>query len=443
LDSLALLRADVACRKVLNINVKRKKLNPKKFNRRLVIGTVAVLVAATAGVVLLRQSDAASTVVGMEAEVGAPAGVSRIVASPGASGGKAVRMGMPEAAPTLRADVLVSGKKNIWDIVFLPDGPMLFTERAGVLGMYRYDTKQVSTLTMVPDVKAAGEGGLMGMVLDPDFSTNRYIYFCHNSTSGSDVRVVRYRLPADLSGLQDKREIITGITSNTNGRHSGCRTRFGTDGYLWVTTGDAAVAGTLQQSPTSLNGKILRVNRDGQAAPGNYGNGFDARIFSYGHRNVQGLAFFPAPMGGVPGISVEHGSSIDDEVNVLKSGNFGWATPAGSYDESGVPMTDLQRFPNAIQAIWSSGSPTQAPSGAAILSGPQWKGWDGAVAIGMLKAEHLKILRLDATNKVIREERRLEGTYDRLRSPVFGPDGNLYLTTGNGGEDKIIRLTPE
>ncbi|MEK7153853.1 MAG: PQQ-dependent sugar dehydrogenase, partial [Patescibacteria group bacterium] len=158
--------------------------------------------------------------------------------------------------------------------------------------------------------------------------------------------------------------------------------------------------------------------------------------------NTQGIAFFGSAIGGVVGISVEHGSSVDDEVNPLKPGNFGWAPPDGPYDES-VPMTDKDRFPNAIEAIWSSGDPTQAPSGATVVRGSRWKAWEDAVAVAVLKDRHLKILVLDDKLRVSKEERRFEGEFGRIRTAVQGPDNLLYISTDNGkGQDRIIKIVP-
>lgn len=385
----------------------------------------------------LRTGSAAQVVQSIEAEIGQLTGNAGLLDKPAGASGNAVRFGGGET-PTVKADIVLAGRAHIWDLAMLPGGEIIFTERAGALSLLQNgNSRQLATIS---DVKAGGEGGLLGMTIDPQFATNRLVYACFNSTAG-DVRVARWKLAADLSGIGERQDIITGITANSSGRHSGCRVAFGPDGYLWVGTGDSA-SGTQPQQPQSLNGKILRVSRDGAAAPGNLGNGFDARIYSYGHRNVQGLAFFPAAKAGVAGLSAEHGSTVDDEVNLLRSGNFGWAPPQG-YNESGVPMTDKQRFPDAVEAIWSSGSPTEAPSGIAILRGSRWQAWQGSVAMAMLKAKHLKILRLDADNKLVKEEKVLVGTYGRLRASYLAPDGNLYVTTDNGSDDKIIKLSPQ
>ena len=340
--------------------------------------------------------------------------------------------------PTFKEEVVVQGRQNVWDVVMLPGKQLLFTERSGSVNLY--DNGKVKQVAAISDVAARGEGGLMGMALDPQFAQNRELYLCHNSTAG-DIRVTRWKLSTDLSNLSDRSDIITGITANPSGRHSGCRLAFGPDGYLWTGTGDSA-QGTHSQQPKSLNGKILRTDRDGKAAPGNLGGNFDARIYSYGHRNTQGIAFFPKARNGLVGVSAEHGSTVDDELNPLVKGNFGWAPPDG-YDESGVAMTDTKRFPDAVKAMWSSVTPTQAPSGITVISGSKWKGWDGAVAMAVLKDQHLKIIRLSDDNKLAKEEKVLEGTYGRLRMVYQGADGSLYVTTDNKSNDKIIKLTPQ
>ena len=342
--------------------------------------------------------------------------------------------------PELTAETVVSGRKNIWDIGFLPWGQMLFTERDGTLSTY-VDGK-VHTVANINDVGAGGEGGLLGMVIDPKFSENRYIYTCFNTAN--DIRVVRWMIDDDVRSLDERKDIVTGIPRNPSGRHSGCRLEFGTDGNLWIGTGDTAQDMTPQtpQDPQSLAGKILRVDRDGKAVDGNLSGNFDARIYSYGHRNTQGLAFFKKPIDGVPGISVEHGSSVDDEVNPLKTGNFGWAPPDGPYNED-VPMTDSERFPDAVKAIWTSGDPTQAPSGATVVYGSQWKAWDGAIVVAVLKDKHLKFLTVDDNLQVTKEDRRFEGQFGRIRMVRQGPDGSLYITTDNSADDKIIKITPQ
>jgi hypothetical protein len=263
--------------------------------------------------------------------------------------------------------------------------------------------------TVTPDdVVANGEGGMLGLEVDPAFATNGYVYVCMASglDGASDVRLVRFTLRTPNGNEVLRRtDIVTGMPYSS-GRHSGCRPRFGPDGYLWVGTGDAAI-GSTPQDDSSLGGKVLRVDRDGDAAPDNPGG----RIWiSKGHRNVQGIAF--RSRDGL-GVSAEHGPSIDDEVNLLLPGNFGW-DPVPGYNES-VPMTDLGKFPDALEAIWSSGSPTLALSGATFIEGNRWGDWDGVLTVATLKATHLHIYFLTSAGEVTRELRVIE---DRAGRPL-------------------------
>ncbi|MFO0971275.1 MAG: PQQ-dependent sugar dehydrogenase [Candidatus Saccharimonadales bacterium] len=341
--------------------------------------------------------------------------------------------------PQLAPSEVLSGLSHPWDVVFLPDRTLLFNERGGQVSKL-VDGKKV-VIADIADVYAVGEGGLTGLALDAKFAANRYLYTCFNAqtASGLDVRLVRWKLSEDATSLTDRKDIVVGIPSNRSGRHSGCRVRSDAQGDLWVGTGDAAVASN-PQSPSNLGGKILHVTRDGMPAGGNLPAPFDPRIFSYGHRNVQGLVLFNEPQDGVYGYSVEHGTDRDDEINLLKSGNFGWA-PRVTYVESGIPMTDLTRFPDAISAIWSSGNPTIAPSGATLLKGEKWGTWTGAVAMAVLKGKHLRIMRFDESYKLI-EEKVVLGDYGRIRSAAIDTDQDLYITTDNGSNDKIIKVTP-
>jgi len=340
-------------------------------------------------------------------------------------------------APSLRTEAVAEGLRNVWDVAELPDGKIVFTERAGTISII--DGTTVSALGMVQDIEAKGEGGLMGLAVDPSFQENRFIYACYNTVS--DIRLSRWRVADDHKSLSDKTDIISGIPANeVSGRHSGCRPRISPEGVIWLGTGDTA-RGRNPQDPRSLAGKILRVTRDGAAVEGNLPEPFDPRIFSYGHRNVQGIALFDTPRDGVFGFSAEHGPGTDDELNVLKSGNFGW-DPVPEYNET-VPMTDLTKYPNAIEAAWKSGRPTIAPSGIAVLSDQKWKGWQGAVAMAVLKDQHVCIMEYDENFQVTSQQELFKGEYGRIRSVVSTKDGSLLLTTDNGRNDLIVRIIPE
>lgn len=344
-----------------------------------------------------------------------------------------------EGVPRLERRVVLEGLSHVWDVDFLPDGTPLFSERAGTISKIADGQKVV--LHNIGNVYVRGEGGLLGMTVDPNFAQNRFVYACYSTSQ--DVRVSRWRVNQDASKLSGQADIITGMPVNTSvfpGRHSGCRPRFGADGNLWVGTGDTA-RGTAPQDPRSLGGKILRVDRSGRGVAGNLDGEFDNRIYSYGHRNVQGLAMFAEPRDGLHGYSVEHGPSRDDEINPLRSGNMGW-NPVPLYNEL-VPMTDTQRYPDAITPLWTSGEATIAPSGMTFLTGDAWQSLEGRLAVAVLKNRHVRLIELDGLDKVASEEVLFQDEFGRIRSVVMGPGNELYITTDNGTNDKIISIIPQ
>ena len=342
--------------------------------------------------------------------------------------------------PNLTVATVASGLHRPWDLAFTPSGAMVFTERGGAIRLLTTGGT-LRTLASPADVVAQGEGGMLGVAVDPGFSTNRRIYTCFmsNRSGALDVRVVRWRM-AGVESLTDRTDIVTGLPVST-GRHSGCRPRFGPDGRLWIGTGDAAMP-TVPQDPRSLGGKVLRVDTNGAGVPGNAPAPFDPRIYSYGHRNVQGVAFSAEGRA----YSIEHGTGRDDEVNrLVAGGNYGWdPRPLSgplSYDES-RPMTDKARHPGARAAMWSSGDPTIAPSGGAFISGSAWKGWDKALAMAVLKDHHLRVLQLNADGTAVSTQWVRISDRGRLRVAVMHPtNGSLYLVT-DADPGSILRVRP-
>jgi aldose sugar dehydrogenase len=340
----------------------------------------------------------------------------------------------------LTVTTVQGGLNHPWDMAFTPGGNLVFTERVGRINIRFGGQRRV--LATPSDVVAVGEGGMMGVAVDPNFATNRRIYTCFlsNRSGGLDVRVVRWRMNEAVTALTDRADILTGLPANAGGRHVGCRMRFGPDGFLWIGTGDAA-QGPVPQSRTSLGGKVLRITTDGAGAPGNAGAPFRPEVYSYGHRNVQGIAFAPSGQA----YSIEHGTDRDDEVNrLVRGGNYGWdPVPQGggtAYDES-RPMTDLAKFPNARVAVWSSGSPTIAPSGGTFLTGSQWAGWNGALAMAVLKGQQLRVFALDDAGNTVAQQWTDLTDRGRLRVAVQGPNGHLYLAT-DANPGAILEVTP-
>ncbi len=355
----------------------------------------------------------------------------------------------PEEAPRLEVSVLAEGLDHPWDVVQAPDGTLLVDERSGGLTAVRAGGGRQEVSADLGDLFAAGETGLMGLALSPEFADDRRFYSCQGVDGPApEIQVIAWTMAPDWTSAERLGPLVDGIPVNADsGRHGGCRLVFGPDGALYVGTGDNAVGEHPQQLATPA-GKVLRVDPatgDGPADNPFAGTGDDAeqRIWTLGHRNVQGLAVRPGD-GQLYG--VEHGPDRDDEVNLLRPGaNYGWdpSGEGGGYDES-VPMTD-PRLSGAVEAVWTSGTPTIAPSGATFVDGAEWGTYEGLLLIGVLKDTGVLALRLAEDGTLVEQFRipELEDEYGRIRAVRQGADGALYLTTDNGdGADQLLRVTP-
>ena len=320
---------------------------------------------------------------------------------------------------------IATGLDVPWSLAFLSEGGLLVTERSGRL-VHIVDGERRAEVT-VPGVRQGGESGLMGLALHPRFRENAWIYlaFTTEGSSGPENRLMRYRWTG--TGLADARAIVDGIPAAMF--HDGGQVAFGPDGYLYLTTGDAT-QGDLAQDRTSLAGKILRLTDDGGIPPD---NPFGTRVYSWGHRNPQGLAW--DDRGGL--WSTEHGRSGPrrtglDELNLIEPGsNYGWPLIEGDATGVGIETPVLHSGPDY----------TWAPAGAAYL--------DGSVFFGGLRGEALYEARLsDGAAPTLRAH--FYGDFGRIRATIVGPDGMLYFTTSNGdgrglvraGDDRIVRVDP-
>lgn len=346
--------------------------------------------------------------------------------------------------PSIKTSTLVDGLEIPWDIALLPDGSMLYTERDKERLTHRNtDGTQAVVLDQPDGMWHSGETGLESLILAADFATSNDFVTCHGYKKGNtqDVRVVRWHLDGDKA--TPVRNLVTGLPS-TSGRHGGCALEHGADDSLYVGTGDAA-DGRNPRNLDSGGGKVLRISDStGEGLPDNpfadSSNEMRQRVWSFGHRNVQGLALNPEDKTVW---SVEQGSYRDDEVNrSVKGGDFGW-NPLPGFNES-VPMTDHSLPGKQYNAAWSSGKTTLATAGGTFLHGANWGAWSGGLAVASLKDESLHILMFDAAGKLADDigVLALKGKYGRLRATVEGPDGSLYLTTSNGSDDKIVKVTP-
>ncbi len=384
-----------------------------------------------------------------------------------ACGGGSDPAPLPTDTPTLARTVVLSGRSGLWDIAVAADGALFFTERCNGLSV-RHANGTVTRLfgtagsaLVAPDLLCLGQSGVHGVALDPAFATNRTVYVYMLSTlnpAPRTNRVVRLVLSADYTSAGSRTDIITDIAFKDAGNgvggagaHSGGRIRFGPDGFLYVATGDNHNY-LLPQSPTLIGGKVLRVTTTGAAAPGNAPPpGFDARIYTYGHRNVQGITFRP---GSGQAFTSEHGPNHSDEVTALvNGGNAGWdpqnrpgLTCPDNYcgyagNVSTMPMTDLSRFPAAMPARWSNNGLSQGMGPAAFLSGAQWRVWDGRLAVGIMGStggQRIAVLELNAAGTAVSSENAALPAA-RIRALSLGPDGYLYVGTDSG---EIWRIVP-
>ena len=353
-----------------------------------------------------------------------------------------------EGFPALRVTTVVGRLDHPWDVKPIGRGRFLVTERDRARLSLVDNGKRHTIAFPGRKVWVSGETGLLGMAVDPDFQKNHRVYTCQGgflANGGHDVRVNAWRLDVGDRKVT-KIKTLLGHFPTSSGRHGGCRLLITKNGALLVGTGDAAI-GTNARDRTSYGGKTLRLDRfTGRPWPKNRwadaSNKTRRYIHTWGHRNVQGLT--QRSDGTL--WSVEHGPDRDDEVNLLRNGaDYGW-NPVPGYNES-VPMTDRSLPGPQVPARWKSGFPTLATSGADWLPTARHSGWGsyrGTLAVAALKASRVLFMKFDKTGHLrwVKVPAALT-RYGRLRAVTTLPNGDVLVTTDNGGgQDKILRVRP-
>lgn len=333
---------------------------------------------------------------------------------------------IPEPRPTGNntssgVQVLAGNLEVPWAIDLAEDGRLFFTERPGRIRVIENGTLLEDPAAFI-NVEQRGESGLLGLTLHPDFADNHLIYIYHTYANGSNVFNKVVALTERDNKIIESKTIIDGIPAAD--RNDGGRIKFGPDGMLYIATGDARQP-DLAQNANSLAGKILRLNPDGTMPEDNPFEG--SPVYSYGHRNIQGLAWHPST-GEL--YASEHGEEGNDEINIIRPGvNYGWP----------IEDCDAERFERPVMCF----NPAVAPAGIAIASSDSL-GYQNDILLAALKAQQLRLVELPADT-----ERNILTGYGRIRDVIEGPDGSLYVTTSNRdgraiaelGDDKILKVT--
>jgi len=351
--------------------------------------------------------------------------------------------GVTTPASSYRATVITSTLASPWGVVSLPDGRLLVTEKAGQLRIVTAAGVISAPITGLPAVNAAGQGGLLGLCLDPDFTTNRLVYwsFAEARPGGNLTAIGKGRLATDERTIEGATVIYRAEPAYAGTLHYGGRVVFDRTGNLVVSTGERSDLATRPQAQvvTSGLGKVIRLTKTGQPAPGNptfAQAGALPELYSIGHRNPQGLAIHPTT-GEV--WQSEHGPRGGDEVNRLRAGaNYGWPTITYGIEYGGQPIgAPIQQRDGLEQPVYYW-DPVVSPSGMTFYAGNRIAEWQNNLFLGALSGMHIVRLVLD-NNRVVGEERLLASEGQRFRDITQGPDGALYAITDQGRLYRIDR----
>jgi glucose/arabinose dehydrogenase len=375
---------------------------------------------------------AAAMLVSLVACGGSSKNSSSLPEPPGTPGGIAVERFTAADGTKFGVQVLVTGLQIPWALAFAPDGRLFLSERPGRVRVYMNGQLLAEPALALSDVYTNGESGVLGLALHPDFASNHLVYLTYTASGpgGPVGRLMRFR----ESGNKLAEGVVLLDDVAASGIHNGSRVKFGPDRLLYVTYGDAANP-SVAQDAAALNGKVLRFNDDGTSAAGNR---FSSPVFTFGHRNPQGLAWHPVT-GDL--WETEHGPVGNDEINLLDGGNnYGWPVIEG--DATRPDMIPPRTF----------FTPSVAPSGAAFYSGTAIPAFKNQLFVATLAAQALLRVTIDGSGlrHVASVERLLEHKYGRLRDVVNGPDGFLYVCTSNrdgrntpvAEDDRLLRIVP-
>lgn len=335
-------------------------------------------------------------------------------------------------------ETVVEDLSNPWGMDWLPDGAMLITEKSGALIHFKEGTK--TEIQNVPDIYVRGQGGFLDVALHPDYKDNGWIYFTHASSEGDgdggNTKLIRAKLEGDR--LINIESLYKASPNSRKGQHFGSRIAFDADGYVYFSVGDRGNRDENPQDITKDNGKVYRLHDDGRIPADNPfvgTNGAKEAIYSYGHRNPQGMDVHPLT-GAI--WTHEHGPKGGDEINIIKKGaNYGWPVISYGVNYSGTSFTDKTSQQGMEQPVYYW-VPSIAPCGMAFVTGGKFPDWENDLLVGSLKFNYVELVRLDG-KRVIGREKIADGI-GRVRNVRMGPNGYIYVALEGQG---IIRLLPK
>ncbi len=349
---------------------------------------------------------------------------------------------IPVKSTSQSMEVVVGGLEIPWGMEFLPNGEMLIAERKGKLS--RWNGASLVEITGLPEIRVKGQGGLMDLKLHPDYEKNGWIYISYSYVDQVDIKaggtaIIRAQIENDR--LINIEEIYKGFPATRSNAHFGSRMVFDREGYLYFTNGDRRNREVFPQSLENTNGKVHRLNDDGTVPPDNpFVNDEKAvnSIYSYGHRNPQGIAMHPET-GRI--WESEHGPKGGDEINLIEKGkNYGWPVISYGINYDGTTFTDLTAKQGMEQPVHYY-VPSIAPCGMAFVSSDLYGDWKNSILLGSLSFRYLERIKFDDLGRVIEREKLLEELNSRVRDVREGPDGYIYVALEQPG--RIIKLLPE
>lgn len=345
-----------------------------------------------------------------------------------------------EKTPDYTTETVVTGIASPWGMAWLPDGAMLITNRSGELYLFANGELSDQSLKGVPEVWDRGQGGLLDVALHPDYSKNGWLYITYSNPeggSGANTTLMRARLNENRSALVDQEVLYKAEPNTTRGQHFGSRIAFDDEGYLYFSIGDRGNRDVNPQDITRDGGKIYRLNPDGSIPDDNPfldEAGAKKAIYSYGHRNPQGMDMHPET--GQVWIH-EHGPRGGDEVNKIKKGaNYGWPILSFGINYSGTEFAEDTARAGMEQPEWYW-DPSIAPSGMAFVTSNIYPNWQGDLLVGSLKFNYIVRCQIE-DGTVVGDEILFDGI-GRVRNIRQGPDGYIYVATEGNGIVKIVQ----